>query len=191
MTVEPSIIVGRLAAVSDCVVMLAGRRWSRARLTHGHTVGGFSSTYLSWLGMRHRCGNPTDVSWKYYGGRGISVWPEWRSSFAAFVRDCGPRPENTTLDRISNEDHYRPGAVRWSTAVEQVRNRRPRGSGFAPVEPAPWDADADARTVARECLRESLDDGGPAFQRDVEAPKPYSGSPGPNRVQDGSQGRGR
>jgi hypothetical protein len=62
----------------------------------------------------------------YWGGRGIKMWPEWRSSFAAFYAYIGPAPsEKHTLDRYPNNDgNYEPGNVRWATEAEQARNKR-------------------------------------------------------------------
>jgi hypothetical protein len=85
--------------------------------------------YFIWSTMRRRCLNPKAPDFKHYGGRGITVCDAWATSFAAFVADIeaqiGGRPSSAhELDRIDNGRGYEPGNVRWSTRLEQVRNRR-------------------------------------------------------------------
>jgi len=97
-------------------------------LSHGHTMGlKTSPEYNSWQAMRSRCNNPNHMAFKNYGGRGIKVCPEWQSSFEAFLRDMGNRPEGTTLDRINTGGSYEPHNCKWSTWVEQQNNRRNTG----------------------------------------------------------------
>ena len=74
--------------------------------------------------MKTRCTNPKSDGWKYYGERGISVCDRWLHSFESFLADMGERPEGMTLDRIDNDCNYEPDNCRWTTPVEQVRNRR-------------------------------------------------------------------
>lgn len=81
--------------------------------------------YWTWYGMLSRCEKAAHVAYPYYGGRGIKVCSRWRSSFAAFVADVGPKPSaDHTLDRRDNDGDYEPSNVGWATHQEQGRNRR-------------------------------------------------------------------
>lgn len=92
---------------------------------HTRHGGRYSPEYAAWMGMIDRCENPKMVSYRDYGGRGISVCERWRHSFASFREDVGPRPSSRhSLDRVDCNGNYEPGNVRWATSSQQNRNRR-------------------------------------------------------------------
>ena len=83
-----------------------------------------SLEYHTWQGMHHRCKRPSSPVYRYYGGRGITVCPEW-DNFDKFLQDMGPIPgPDFSLDRIDVNEGYNPSNCRWATWWEQQSNRR-------------------------------------------------------------------
>lgn len=91
------------------------------QVTHGCT---HAPEYRVWAGMHQRCGNPKNVRYSRYGGRGISVCEQW-SDFACFLEDMGKRPsKDHSLDRYpDNDGNYEPGNCRWATRSQQQQNK--------------------------------------------------------------------
>ncbi len=81
-------------------------------------------------GIKNRCENPNNVSYQWYGARGVKcLFKDWRE-----LNKCvGSRPSpKHSIDRINNEGHYEPGNVRWATPLEQNKNKR-KGSTSAKI----------------------------------------------------------
>lgn len=81
--------------------------------------------YKVWCWVKSRCNNPNDWNYHKYGGRGIQMCWRWQSDFNAFLSDMGERPSpKHTIDRINNNGNYEPENCKWSTQLQQQRNRR-------------------------------------------------------------------
>jgi hypothetical protein len=91
------------------------------RYIHGETR---TPLYRVWAKMRERCGRPNDAKYPLYGGRGISVCPEWLDfiTFSAWAHDNGYQ-QGLSIDRVDNNGNYEPSNCRWATQKEQQRNR--------------------------------------------------------------------
>lgn len=75
--------------------------------------------------MKRRCSNDHDISYPNYGGRGITICPEWRDSFARFLADMGKKPAaGYSLERRDNSKGYSPTNCFWATRVQQANNKR-------------------------------------------------------------------
>jgi len=92
---------------------------------HGETE---SVEYETWCRMKDRCLNPRNPEFRNYGGRGITISPQWVNNFPQFLLDIGRRPLSTSIDRINVDGNYEPGNCRWANATIQRHNQRPRPS---------------------------------------------------------------
>lgn len=91
--------------------------------------------------MKNRCYNQNFKEYKNYGGRGITVCPEWLNSektriegthisntskgliaFKKWALENGYSDE-LTLDRIDPNGNYEPANCRWVSRKEQCNNK--------------------------------------------------------------------
>ncbi len=100
----------------------SSRMMTAMSLKHG---GSRTSLYTRWREMRYRCRNKNATAYPSYGGRGISVCPEWEefSVFQDWALANGYH-EGLTLDRKDNDGNYEPGNCRWVDMRAQSNNRR-------------------------------------------------------------------
>jgi len=74
--------------------------------------------------MKRRCEDVKNNRYASYGGRGIRVTKEWQD-FRVFIHDMGPLPgPGYSIERIDNDDHYRPENCKWILKIDQAKNRR-------------------------------------------------------------------
>ena len=104
---------------------------SGGRLAHGHSISrkdidpiGYAC-YTRWQAIKRRCFKEYDSRYSSYGGRGITMCKEWASSYEAFLNDMGLPPTiEHQIDRIDNDGDYEPSNCRWTTRVQNSRNKR-------------------------------------------------------------------
>ena len=86
--------------------------------------------YLIWHHIKDRCLNSNHKFYEYYGGRGITICPEWTNDYIAF-RDWALNngyQKGLEIDRIKTNGNYESNNCRWATHKENCNNRRPKKS---------------------------------------------------------------
>ena len=92
-----------------------------------NTKHGLKATrlYNTWGNIKKRTLNPENISYQYYGGRGITICDEWLDvqNFYDWAMSNGYSDE-LSIDRIDNDGNYCPENCRWATPIIQCRNQR-------------------------------------------------------------------
>jgi hypothetical protein len=87
-----------------------------------------TSLWAIWHGMKERCLNPNYHNYSSYGGRGISICEDWLKfeNFDKWNDSLGEEgyKRGLSIDRIDNDKGYSPSNCRWTTFVQQGRNKR-------------------------------------------------------------------
>jgi len=97
---------------------------SQRFITHGDNKRGKTARlYSIWGKMNSRCYGVNHLAYKYYGGRGISVCNEWKTSYSTFkfwaMRNG--YQDNLTIDRVDNDGNYEPNNCQWITRSENSK----------------------------------------------------------------------
>lgn len=107
-------------------------RLTSQNMIHGGSAHGEEERlYIVWKGMKQRCKNKNNRSFKTYGGIGVSVCQEWDESYEKFrdwALEHGYDPKADygvcTIDRINPYGNYEPSNCRWISNAEQQKNKR-------------------------------------------------------------------
>jgi len=104
----------------SCGCLLLGK----LNLNYKH---GYKNTklYRVWCDMKQRILNPSNRSYKDYGGRGITICNEWLEfiPFRDWALNNGYK-ESLFIDRINPDANYEPSNCRFLTVEESNRNKR-------------------------------------------------------------------
>ena len=87
----------------------------------GH--GGTGTHLFSvWRGVKNRCYNSKNTSYKYYGDKGVKVCEDWLKfeNFRDWALNNGYSPE-LTIDRLDSKGDYEPNNCQWATYETQNR----------------------------------------------------------------------
>lgn len=78
-----------------------------------------------WRTMKMRCYNKNNISYKYYGKKGIKICNEWLKNFVNFKNWAFKNgyKENLLIDRIDNNKNYCATNCRWVTFEISNKNR--------------------------------------------------------------------
>ena len=85
-----------------------------------------SRIYGIWGNIVQRCTNKNNSKYNDYGGRGITVSEEWKNDFIVFNEWAinNGYSDKLEIDRIDNNDGYKPTNCRFVTRSENCRNTR-------------------------------------------------------------------
>lgn len=101
---------------------LLGPNASDPRIKHGQCN---TKLYQVWAMMKCRCENPKHPQFKYWGGKGVSICPEWKEflPFSNWAFSTG-YVEGLYIDRRRNSEDYCPGNCHWVTSQISAVNRK-------------------------------------------------------------------
>lgn len=96
---------------------------AKANITHGMSK---SRLYGCYKGMMSRCYRQSDIHYKAYGGRGITVCDEWKNDSKAFIDWAltNGYSDDLTIERIDVNGNYEPSNCTWIPMSEQYDNKR-------------------------------------------------------------------
>jgi hypothetical protein len=95
---------------------------------NGHWSGKMRPLRCAFGNMHRRC---KDLNNANYGGRGITIAPEWSNDAAGFERFLldmkipnGIRPRGMSVERMDVDGPYSAANCKWGTDQEQANNKR-------------------------------------------------------------------
>lgn len=104
----------------EAVIFSSSKKEHRRKLKSAHPL------YSIFGGMKNRCYCKSDINYRNYGGRGISVCREWLDDPSKFVLWASTNgwQKGLKTDRIDNDGNYEPGNIRFVTNKENCNNTR-------------------------------------------------------------------
>lgn len=99
--------------------------YNREMTSKTNTIHQKSQTrlYVIWSSMKARCSNPKNISYKYYGGKGVKVCDEWQNNFQSFYdwsMENGYKA-GLTIDRKESDGNYELSNCQWISTKENTQ----------------------------------------------------------------------
>ena len=125
-------VCGNIVVVPGCK-LASGHTRSCGCLRREKTKEKFTTHGLSqhplcvvWHNMKRRCYNSKCKAYKWYGGKGIRVYPPWRKDLLVFFKWAITHgyKTNLTIDRIDSNKHYCPNNCQFIPLVENATKRQ-------------------------------------------------------------------
>lgn len=107
-------------------------------ITHGNSG---TNDYHVWKGLVARILDKENENYPNYGGRGLSISPEFVKSMTSFYEHMGAKPDSIlsySVGRIDNDIGYVKGNLRWETRSQQSHNLRKMASNTSGFTGVVW-----------------------------------------------------
>lgn len=93
---------------------------------HGETG---NKLYFVWQGIKQRILNSNNKKYKDYGGRGITICPEWMLKLTGYLNFrnwalSNGYKDGLQIDRKNTNGNYEPSNCRFITNAENCQNKR-------------------------------------------------------------------
>lgn len=112
-------------------------RLSQSKIKHGLQKHPLYNIYKA---MIYRCYNESNKRYADYGGRCIKVCDEWLNDLSEFIKwaEQNGYKQGLQIDRINNDDDYRPDNCQWITdmknkEVGKQRKKKNNTSGYVGI----------------------------------------------------------
>lgn len=98
---------------------LRQERASKRLHKHGER---YTRLYNIWTHMKGRCYNPNRGDYRYYGGKGITLYGKWKNNFIIFREWAlgNGYNDNLCIDRINSDGNYEPDNCQFITQPENT-----------------------------------------------------------------------
>ena len=123
--------------------------YHKRRVIESHKTHGLhkSKLYKVWVNIKDRILNLKNKRYIDYGGRGITIYEEWKNDFVPFynwaMSNGYEENKNLSIDRIDNDGNYCPENCRWTTKTIQRRNQRIRKDNTSGYKGVSYDKKAN------------------------------------------------
>lgn len=108
---------GAKSATTICNHLDAGGRYVVSTMWSNERIGRI------FKGMKRRCYDSDDKSYKWYGGKGIKICKEWLDNPKLFEEWSltNGYASNLTIDRLNENEDYSPSNCRWITGEDNAK----------------------------------------------------------------------